>query len=108
MRLACWSWGGRRHAGTVSADGREVTPLAVDDPSRGALPLVQRLAAGGALPAASGARLPVSAVTLQAPFPRPLRGIFCAGRNYRAHAEELATTVFRDSLPKEDDWPIVF
>ena len=29
MRLASWSWGGRDHAGTVSADGREATPLAV-------------------------------------------------------------------------------
>src|SRR5262245_54653994 len=94
MRLACWSWGSRLHGGTVSPDGRELTPLAVDDASRGALPLVQRLAAGSALPPASGARLPVSAVTLQAPFPKPLRGIFCAGRNYRAHAAELATTVF--------------
>ena len=29
MRLACWSWGGRHHAGTVSADGRELTPLSL-------------------------------------------------------------------------------
>jgi 2-keto-4-pentenoate hydratase/2-oxohepta-3-ene-1,7-dioic acid hydratase in catechol pathway len=47
-------------------------------------------------------------VSLRAPLPRPLRSLFCAGRNYRAHAAELATTVFRDSLPKEDLWPIVF
>ena len=37
-----------------------------------------------------------------------MRSLFCIGRNYRAHATELATTVFRDSLPKDDDWPIVF
>ena len=108
MRLASWSWGGRQHAGTVSADGRELTPLALADASRGALPLIQMLARGEPLPPASGARLPVSAVTLDAPLRKPLRGIFCAGRNYRAHAQELATTVFRDSLPKEDDWAIVF
>jgi 2-keto-4-pentenoate hydratase/2-oxohepta-3-ene-1,7-dioic acid hydratase in catechol pathway len=108
MRLASWSWGGRPHAGTVSADGRECTPLALADASRGALPLIQLLAAGEPLPPAAGPRLPLSAVTLNAPLPKPLRGIFCAGRNYRAHAEELATTVFRDSLPKEDDWAIVF
>jgi 2-keto-4-pentenoate hydratase/2-oxohepta-3-ene-1,7-dioic acid hydratase in catechol pathway len=47
-------------------------------------------------------------VTLRAPLPQPLRSLFCAGRNYRDHAAELATTVFRDSLPKEDLWPIVF
>ena len=46
---------------------------------------------------------------MRAPLPRPLRGIFCIGRNYRAHAAELATTVFSASLPpKEDGWPIVF
>jgi 2-keto-4-pentenoate hydratase/2-oxohepta-3-ene-1,7-dioic acid hydratase in catechol pathway len=108
MRLASWHWGGRPHVGTVSADGRELTPLRCDDAARGALPLIQRLAQGGGLPAASGPRLPVSAVSLRAPLPQPLRGIFCAGRNYRAHAEELSTTVFRDSLPKEDEWAIVF
>ena len=31
------------------------------------------------------------------------------GRNYRAHAQELATTVFREAPPAADDgWPIVF
>lgn len=108
MRLASWSWGGRDHAGTVSADGREVTPLALADASLGALPLIQALARGEALPAAAGARLPVSAVHLKAPLPKPLRGIFCAGRNYRDHAAELATSVFSGSLPAKDEWAIVF
>jgi 2-keto-4-pentenoate hydratase/2-oxohepta-3-ene-1,7-dioic acid hydratase in catechol pathway len=108
MRLASWSWGGRDHAGTVSADGREVTPLALADASRGALPLIQMLARGEALPPASGARLPVAAVHLNAPLPKPLRGIFCAGRNYRDHAAELATSVFSTSLPARDEWAIVF
>lgn len=112
MRLASWNWGGQSHAGIVSADGREVTPLALPDPTRGALPLIQMLARGEALPAPTGARLPLAAVTLNAPLPRPLRGLWCVGRNYRAHAKELASTVFRDVLPKEDKeddgWPIVF
>ena len=109
MRLASWSWGGRDHVGTISADGREATPLALVDSSRGALPLIQALARGEALPPASGPRVPVDQVTLRAPLPRPLRGIFCVGRNYRAHAAELATTVFSASLPpKEDGCPIVF
>jgi 2-keto-4-pentenoate hydratase/2-oxohepta-3-ene-1,7-dioic acid hydratase in catechol pathway len=108
MRLASWSWGGRPHAGVVSPDGAEVTPLAVGDASLGALELVERLAAGQPLPRAAGPRLPLSAVTLRAPLPRPRRNLFCLGRNYRAHAAELATTVFRDSLPEKDAWPIVF
>ena len=108
MRIAAWSWGGREHVGTVSADGRDVTPLAVPDAVRGALPLIQSMAQGQGLPPPSGPRLPLSAVTLRAPLPRPLRSLFCIGRNYRAHAAELATTVFRDTVAGEDPWPIVF
>jgi 2-keto-4-pentenoate hydratase/2-oxohepta-3-ene-1,7-dioic acid hydratase in catechol pathway len=108
MRIASWHWGGRDHVGTVTADGREATPLAVADASRGALPLIQSLARGEALPAAAGTRLPVEVITLRAPLPRPLRSLFCVGRNYRAHAAELAGTVFRESTPEKDGWPIVF
>ena len=108
MRIASWTWGGRDHVGTLSADGREATPLALADASRGALGLIQALARGEPLLPASGTRLPVDAVTLRAPLPKPLRSLFCAGRNYHAHAAELAGTVFRDSLPKQDEWPIVF
>jgi 2-keto-4-pentenoate hydratase/2-oxohepta-3-ene-1,7-dioic acid hydratase in catechol pathway len=108
MRIASWTWGGRDHVGTLSPCGRELTPLAVADASRGALGLIQALAAGEPLPPPSGTRLPTEVVTLRAPLPKPLRSLFCAGRNYRAHAAELATTVFRDSLAKEDLWPIVF
>jgi 2-keto-4-pentenoate hydratase/2-oxohepta-3-ene-1,7-dioic acid hydratase in catechol pathway len=108
MRFASWSWGGRDHVGTVSADGREATPLRVADPSRGVLPLIEALARGDSLPPTTGTRLPVEVTSLRAPLPRPLRSLLCVGRNYRAHAAELAGTVFRDSLPKEDTWPIVF
>jgi 2-keto-4-pentenoate hydratase/2-oxohepta-3-ene-1,7-dioic acid hydratase in catechol pathway len=108
MRIASWSWGGRDHVGIVSADGREVTPLALPDASRGALPIIQSTARGEGLPAAAGPRLPLEAVTLRAPLPRPLRSLFCIGRNSRAHADELATTVFRDVVAKEEPWPIVF
>jgi len=108
MRIASWSWDGRLQVGTVSADGREATPLAVADASRGALPLIEMLAQGVSLPGASGARLAVEAIELHAPLPKPLRSIFCIGRNYRSHAAELAESVFRASLPAEDMWPIVF
>ena len=108
MRLASWQWGGNRHAGVVSACGTEVTPLAVADPQRGVLRLIQSLAKGEALPRATGPRLPISAVKLCAPLPHPLRSLFCVGRNYRAHAAELATTVFRQTQPQEDSWPMVF
>jgi 2-keto-4-pentenoate hydratase/2-oxohepta-3-ene-1,7-dioic acid hydratase in catechol pathway len=108
MRIASWSWGGRPHVGAISPSGREATPLAVADPARGALGLIEALARGEPLPPVAGARLAVEAVELRAPLPRPLRNIFCIGRNYRAHAAELAESVFRASLPVEHAWPIVF
>jgi len=108
MRLASWRWGGHHHIGIVSADGREATPLGLADAGEGVLPLIGQLVNGQALPAATGTRLSVQAIELTAPMPRPPRSLFCVGRNYHAHASELATTVFRDSLPKEHTWPIVF
>ena len=108
MRLASWQWGGRDQVGTVSPDGREATPLAIADASRGVLPLIQMLMRGEPMPSPSGARLPVEALTLRAPLPRPLRSLFCVGRNYHAHAAELATTVFSSTMPQDDPWPIVF
>ena len=112
MRMASWRWGGVAHAGTVSPCGREVTPLALPQPQRGALRLIQMLARGQPQPRATGPRLRLEAVSLCAPLPRPLGSLFCAGRNYRAHGAELAATVFRDSLPElsssQAAWPIVF
>jgi 2-keto-4-pentenoate hydratase/2-oxohepta-3-ene-1,7-dioic acid hydratase in catechol pathway len=108
MRLATWTWGGRHYVGSVSACGRDATPLALAEPDLGVLGLIDRLSRGESLPPAAGARLPVDAITLRAPLPRPRRGLFCVGRNYRAHAAELAGSVFRSQMPQEDKWPIVF
>ena len=108
MRLASWSWGGRHHAGSISACGREATPLAVADPARGVLGVIEALARGESLPPPAGARLPVEVLSLRAPLPQPRRGLFCVGRNYRAHAAELAGSVFASHMPSEDAWPIVF
>src|SRR5688572_7225204 len=108
MRIASWNWGGRPHAGLISPDGTEATPLAVNDPARGVLGLIADLAAGRPLPAAAGPRLPVTAISMRAPLPQPRRNLFCIGRNYRSHAAELATSVFRESVDKDTQWPIVF
>ena len=108
MRIACWSWGGKRHVGTISSCGREATPLAVPGAELGALGLIQALVGGHDLPSASSARLPVDVITLHAPLFRPLRSLWCVGRNYRAHAAELAASVFRGTDAQEDSWPMVF
>jgi 2-keto-4-pentenoate hydratase/2-oxohepta-3-ene-1,7-dioic acid hydratase in catechol pathway len=110
MKIAAYWWGGRREVGVLSNDGSEVTPLSLGDDARetGALALVEYLAAGQPLPKASGPRLPLAAVALDAPLPRPRRNLFCVGRNYHAHARELSGSVFRAAGKSDEAWPIVF
>lgn len=107
MRLACYNWGGRRHAGLVSDDGREVTPLEASDrvQRRGVLPLVEDLVEGRPLPKPSGPRVALSAVSLEAPLPRPRRNIFCVGKNYHEHAREFARSGFDTSRSPGSDIP---
>ena len=104
MRVATWQWGGRRHAGLMSADGREVTPVALDpaEQADGGLAIVRRVATDRPVKP-SGARLPVSAITLEAPIPRPARNIFCVGKNYHAHAREFGLSGFDSSTTSAAD-----
>ncbi len=108
LRIATYIHGGQRRVGEVSPDGLSVRAFALDDASRGALPLVERAAAGEPLPAATGERMPLDDVRLEAPLPRPRRNLWCVGRNYHAHAKELRDTVFKASPSAVDQWPIVF
>jgi 2-keto-4-pentenoate hydratase/2-oxohepta-3-ene-1,7-dioic acid hydratase in catechol pathway len=110
VKVATFRWGGRRQVGLLSDDGSRVTPLALGPRAerRGALALVEALADGDPMPRAGGPSLALSAVTLEAPLPAPRRNLFCVGRNYRAHAEELAGTVFRSAGAAGGDWPMVF
>ena len=110
MRIATYFWGGQRQVGLVSKDGTTVTPLALPrtQAERGVLALIEMAAAGVAMPAAGGASIPISAVKLDAPIPLPRRNVFCVGRNYHAHAQELQASVFKDNDARPDSWPIIF
>ena len=110
MRIATYVHAGRRTVGAVSDDGRTVTPfdLQDSDATRGALALIERAASGAGLPQPSGASIAIADVRLEAPVPRPIRNVFCVGRNYHAHAKELRDSVFKDNTAKADAWPIVF
>jgi 2-keto-4-pentenoate hydratase/2-oxohepta-3-ene-1,7-dioic acid hydratase in catechol pathway len=107
MPIATYRWGGRRHVGAVSADGQNVTPLDLGERGRavGALAYVERMAAGGPAPRPAGARLPLSAVALEAPIPHPVRNIFCAGINYRPHAAEFARSAFANAAANQSEVP---
>lgn len=110
MKLATFQLDGHRCVGIVAADEQSIQRLAVDAGTahRGVLALVELLASGGSLPATDGAPLPIASVRLEAPLPVPLRNLWCVGRNYHAHAKELAQSVFKANAAKADDWPIVF
>jgi 2-keto-4-pentenoate hydratase/2-oxohepta-3-ene-1,7-dioic acid hydratase in catechol pathway len=51
-------------------------------------------------------------VTLEAPIPRPLRNVFCVGKNYRDHAQEFTSSGFDSSAASKSDAvptaPIIF
>jgi len=108
VRIATYQLQGRRQVGQVSVDGQTVRAFVLDDSSRGALPLIECAAADGRLPEAGGPAVALTEVRLEAPLPLPRRNLWCVGRNYRAHAQELRDTVFKDSPPTTDSWPIVF
>ena len=54
-------------------------------------------------------RVPLVRARLAAPIPRPARNIFCVGKNYREHVQELprpgSTIASGDALPEA---PIFF
>ena len=110
MRIATYSHKGQRHVGQISADGQHVTAFDLPDAQArlGAQSLIEAQVAGRPLPALTGAPLALSAVQLQAPLPVPRRNVWCVGRNYHAHAKELATSVFKASNADPQAWPIVF
>ena len=113
MKIAAFWWAGRRHVGRLSADERDVTPLALGDRAHavGALALVEAMAEGATMPKPSGASLPLSAVKLDAPIPVPRRNIFCVGLNYRAHAAEFAASGVGGPRPPQQavpEVPVIF
>ena len=106
MRIVSFEHLGQCGVGLLTGDGAQVQVLDIDA-SRGALALVQAIAAGQVLPPVRG-QLPLAAVALLAPLHKPRRNLFCVGRNYHAHAKELRTSVFKDNTGAVDSWPIVF
>jgi 2-keto-4-pentenoate hydratase/2-oxohepta-3-ene-1,7-dioic acid hydratase in catechol pathway len=112
MRLATVHFQGQRRTGRLSGDAAEIElfdarALSNADRQRGLLPLIEQFIAGAGWPAVSE-RVPLGAVQLLAPIPMPRRNLFCVGRNYHAHAQELQASVFKDNNKAVDSWPIVF
>jgi 2-keto-4-pentenoate hydratase/2-oxohepta-3-ene-1,7-dioic acid hydratase in catechol pathway len=110
MKLATFMYQGSQHVGRLSDDGLSIhsLDLSPQENALGVLALVDRKANGKAFPDVSTQAIALKDVKLLAPIPRPMRNIFCVGRNYHAHAKELSTTVFKDNNADPNAWPIVF
>ena len=87
MKLVTYLQNGKEAVGVLSVDGSVVRPLPFADMNTLIeAPREQLLAAAEAAKDA----LPLSAVTLLAPIPRPRQDIICLGMNYRDHLTEAA------------------
>ncbi|MEO5670328.1 MAG: fumarylacetoacetate hydrolase family protein [Ramlibacter sp.] len=108
MRIAAYTYQDEPGVGLVTDDLQSLRPLELAPRQRvmGALPVIEALARGEALPA-QGAPLPLAGVKLTAPIPRPRRNIFCVGKNYHAHAKEFAGSGFDSSAKAGGDIPAV-
>ena len=106
MKIAAYLDRGRPGVGIVSSDLQSLLPLELPDAerARGALPLVELVAAGAPLPP-TGAPIALGALQLVAPLPRPRRNLFCVGKNYHAHAKEFAGSGFDSSAKSGGDIP---
>ncbi len=97
MRLASFMQGSTASYGLVRPDGRMCDLPAAARRAGETLPatLLGLIAAGDEalalarrLGADEGAALPADGLRLLAPIPRPLKNVFCVGRNYKDHVAE--------------------
>ena len=107
MKIARYVHGGEEHLGAVSDDEGHVRPFECGGAGRDLVGLIEKMGAGWT-PRPTGAPVPLGEVRLLAPIPRPRRNLWCVGRNYHAHANELAASVFKDNDKQVAAWPILF
>jgi 2-keto-4-pentenoate hydratase/2-oxohepta-3-ene-1,7-dioic acid hydratase in catechol pathway len=106
MKIAAFHHQGQPGVGLVSADLASVQPfdMSASERALGALPVIERLAAGQGLPALLPA-IAMADLRLMAPLPKPRRNIFCVGKNYFEHAREFAGSGFDSSAKSGGDIP---
>ena len=106
MKLVAFHHLGQPGVGLLSVDGLQIQPfeLTAAQSALGALSIVEMQAADQALPAVLSA-LALSDVQITAPLPRPRRNIFCVGKNYQAHAQEVLSSGFGTNAKSTDGVP---
>ena len=104
MKLVTYLYQDKESVGVLTADEATVRPLPFADMNT--LIEAPREQLLSAVEAAESS-LPLSAVTLLAPIPRPRQDVICLGINYRAHAKE-AERYSSEASKKERPIPIYF
>jgi len=110
MHLVTFIEGGERRIGLRDTTRNEIVDLARaapelprDMPTFIALGEAGLASARRALTGGTG-RLLLAQVRLAAPIPRPVRNVFCVGKNYREHAQELqregSAIAGKDAIPE--------
>lgn len=124
MRFITYEYAGQSALGILAASGQHIIPLTagerrylgdVELPSTmlalieqgdSALERVQAIAVKSASDPDTSLLLQLDQVRLLAPIPRPLKNIFCIGKNYAEHAMEFDQTANPDvAIPK---YPVIF
>lgn len=108
MKLITFEIDGVAAAGYI--DGEEAVVCSEGDDALGAvLSVIESGVAAISEWRRTGRRVPLTTVKLLAPIPKPLRDVFCVGKNYYAHAAEFYSSGF-DSSAKEKvpTHPVVF
>ena len=103
MKLVTYLKDRLEQTGILSEDGARVFPLPYPDMQAVIEASRDELAAA----ARSAAPIPLSAVALLSPIPRPRQDVICLGINYHAHAEEAAR-YSAEAFTKERPIPIYF
>ena len=98
MKFVTYLLDGAERVGLLHADETAVHPL----PCRDMLELIE----SGFRPEEAGEAIPLSAVKLLAPIPRPRQDVICLGINYKAHADEAEQ--YSTEFKKERPIPIYF
>ena len=110
MKLVTFEREGRPCAGWIDGDGIVLCaegPEALDA-VRSAIESGEGCARWSAM-AATAPRVPLAAVRLLPPMPRPVRDIFCVGKNYRAHAAEFHGSGFDSTgAAAVPEHPVIF
>lgn len=111
MYIVTYLEGGNPAVGICNTNGETVRrlPLSAELANLGVLAFVQASEQQRTQWLAElGPATALDRTALLSPFPKPRRSIFCVGRNYRAHAQELSASVFKDNSKDLQSWPIVF